>query len=103
MFFKYLLEASLVLPFKANRFELSGHNTLAMTNSQTLGPFCWICWSFVRLSVGDALKFIKFKITTLEPDWCAFGQPVSNRRYATGEIVQFLRNGESVNYIASAW
>ena len=48
MFFNYLLEASiLVVPFEALWADMSGHNTLAMTNNQTFGPFGWICWILV--------------------------------------------------------
>ena len=72
MFFNYLLEASiLVVPFEALWADMSGHNTLAMTNNQTFGPFGWICWILARHTAGDALKFSDFGITTLGPDWSA--------------------------------
>ena len=71
MFFNYLLEASIVVvPSKACWADLSGHNTLAMTNNQTFGPFSWICWNYARLAIGDALKFRDFRIIMPGPDWC---------------------------------
>ena len=70
MFFNYLLEASiLVVPFEALWADMLGHNTLAMTNNQTFGPFGWICWILARHAIGDALKFSDFGITILGPDW----------------------------------
>ena len=81
MFFNYLLEASiLVVPFEALWAEVSVHNTLAMTNNQTLGPFGWICWILARHTIGDALKFSDFGTTILGPVVnCA------NHFYITGE------------------
>ena len=71
MFFIYLLEASIVVvPSDASWADLSGHNTLAMTNNQTFGPFSWICWNYAGLAIGDALKFRDFRIIMLGPDWC---------------------------------
>jgi len=67
--FNYTLEARLVLPPRHLWANLPGHNTLAMTNNQTFGPFGWICWILARHTIGDALKFSDFGITILGPDW----------------------------------
>ena len=55
----------MIVPFEALWADMSGHNTLAMTNKQTFGPFSWICWNYARLAIGDALKFCGFRIIML--------------------------------------
>ena len=97
MFLIYLLEASVgVVPSEAYWADSSSHNTLAMTNNQTFGPFSWICWNYARLAIGDALKFRDFRITILGPDWCTHSVIEPIEANITGENL-ISGNLESVN------
>jgi len=99
MFFNYLLEASIVVvSSKASWADLSGHNTLAMTNNQSTGPLERFVWVFARLPVGDALKFNDIGAARLEPDWNTavnLYQSIAKLRWNSS----ISRKLESVNYM----
>ena len=80
------------MPFEATWADLSGHNTLAMTNSQIFGPLRWFLLEVAKLLEGNALKFSDFEAEILEPDWGTTGHLCKSHSMLLVKIAQSLGN-----------
>ena len=80
------------MPFEATWADLSGHNMLAMTNSQIFGPLRWFLLEVAKLLEGNALKFSDFEAEILEPDWGTTGHLCKSHSMLLVKIIQSLGN-----------